>query len=128
MTQTTTYPVICPPQSPPVLSMKKGDTFVDVTVIDVARPGKYNLDQCWDCSRGFHIENTAVIVTFDGDADVTDPASIFGLHEWCAEEYRQRHVPMVVTVHPDGTASVIGPGGNTVSLTAVTVVIEGSET
>lgn len=129
MTTTTTYPVICPPQSPPIESMGTGDTFADFTVITHGVPDPYGVDQCWDCERGFSRDTLAVIVTYtanlgDSNPSEADPAEVFGLHVECAEDYRKRAVPIVVTIHPDGTASVVGPGDVRSHGMTVTVVIE----
>jgi hypothetical protein len=104
--------------------MVKGDTIADLTVIKHGLPDPYGLYQCWDCSRGFRHDYRAVIVTYSGNPNETDAAEILAMHLECAEEYRKRHVPIVVTVHPDGTASVTGPGDVGSRGKTVTVVIE----
>lgn len=126
MTETTTteYQVVCPPQSPPIRTMGKGHKIGELTVVKRGTGEQHGIYHCWDCSRGFHHDARPVIVTFTGNPNESDPGELMALHVDCAEDYRKRHVPYVVTVHPDGTATVTGPGDNASHGKTVTVVIE----
>ncbi|MBB1153489.1 hypothetical protein [Amycolatopsis dendrobii] len=115
----TVCPVICPPLGPDIASLVPGDTLGDSIVVAFGDLEDHDVYHCWECGKAFLDGQTGPVVRYGGPDD--DPADLRGFHERCAEQYRKRCVPLVVTVHPDGTASVTGPGSDVGQTGTVTV-------
>ncbi|MET9262380.1 hypothetical protein [Amycolatopsis sp. NPDC004079] len=115
-------PVTCPPLAPEVGKLVSGDTLGDSIIVEFGDLEEHGVYHCWECGKAFISGQTGPIVRYGGPDD--DPADLRGFHERCAERYRKRCVPLVVTVHPDSTASATGPGRDAGQADSVTVRIE----
>lgn len=107
---TTTYSATPPPPGPDVMTLKPGMMLGDLEVVAVAPARDHGIDRCARCDRPVSPDRVMVVARLDDEEDTE------GYHDGCAAAYRQNCAPIVVTVDADGTATVTGPVGTTVTV------------